>query len=99
MVSTLSLWIGQVDIVLMQRLQSVWREFEASLAEGAQFVETQTPLKAQGLQESISVCAHIYLASLVGSVPWLSPPELIVHLFIRRSCLALPSIFGFDSAS
>ena len=39
----------------MHRLQTVWREFEASLKDGEHFVETQTPIKAQGLQESISV--------------------------------------------
>ena len=50
-----SIHTSETDRETMQRLQTVWREFEASLRDGEQFVETQTPIKAQGLQESISV--------------------------------------------
>ena len=50
-----SIHTSEADRETMQRLQTVWREFEASLRDGEQFVETQTPIKAQGLQESISV--------------------------------------------
>ena len=39
----------------LQQLQVVWAQFEASLSDGQQFVEKQTPIKAQGLQENISV--------------------------------------------
>ena len=52
-----SIHTSEVDKETMQKLQTVWREFEASLADGEQFVETQTPIKAQGLQENISVCS------------------------------------------
>lgn len=45
----------QLDV---QRLKEVWKGFEASLEDGEKFVKTQTPIKAQGLQESISVCPH-----------------------------------------
>ena len=57
----------QLDI---QRLKEVWKEFEASLEDGEKFVKTQTPIKAQGLQDSISVCPHhtVYVASTVGPV-------------------------------
>lgn len=47
----------QLDI---QRLKEAWKEFEASLQDGEKFVKTQTPIKAQGLQESISVCPYMY---------------------------------------
>lgn len=43
------------DREILNRLQGVWAEFETRLADGVQFVERQTPLKAQGLQESILV--------------------------------------------
>ena len=48
--------ISEGDRETLQRLQGVWAEFEACLADGVRFVEKQTPLKAQGLQESILVC-------------------------------------------
>ena len=50
----------------LQRMQRVWGEFEASLVEGEEFVRKQTPIKAQGLQDSISVCFHQEL-SFIGN--------------------------------
>ena len=40
---------------ILQQLQGVWERFEDSLTDGEQFVKKQTPIKAQGLQEGISV--------------------------------------------
>ena len=53
----------------------MWKGFEASLEDGEKFVKTQTPIKAQGLQESISVCPHVYTYHsiqymYVGLVQW-----------------------------
>lgn len=40
---------------VLQRLQEVWSQFEIGLKEGEEFVRKQTPIKAQGLQDSIVV--------------------------------------------
>ena len=40
---------------LGRELREVWNSFELKLAEGDGFVAKQTPIKAQGLQESIKV--------------------------------------------
>ena len=51
---------------LGHQLQEIWREFEQRLSEAREFVDTQTPVKAQGLQESIQVrpaCAHTHTGS------------------------------------
>ena len=36
----------------------MWSTFEGVLSEAEQFVKTQTPMKAQGLQQSIEVGDH-----------------------------------------
>lgn len=40
---------------LGQELRLLWGDFEGCLLEAGEFVATQTPMKAQGLQESIVV--------------------------------------------
>lgn len=40
---------------LGQELHLLWGDFEGHLVEAENFVSTQTPMKAQGLQESIVV--------------------------------------------
>ena len=40
---------------LSEELRMVWGVFEGVLREAEQFVTTQTPMKAQGLQQSIEV--------------------------------------------
>lgn len=44
---------------LGRQLHEVWQAFEQKLAEADVFVAKQTPLKAQGLQESIMVSTAI----------------------------------------
>ena len=46
---------------MTQQMVEVWCVFEACLQEGAEFVRTETPIKAQGLQKSISVYIYIYI--------------------------------------
>ena len=43
------------DKALGRELQLAWGALEERLAEAKEFVETQTPVKAQGLQASITV--------------------------------------------
>ena len=45
----------------LQRLQGVWGDFEVALLDGEEFVKKQTPIKAQGLQDSILVCFNTSL--------------------------------------
>ena len=40
---------------LGQELRLLWGDFEGCLLDAGEFVATQTPMKAQGLQESIVV--------------------------------------------
>ena len=40
---------------LGQELHLLWGDFEGCLLDAGEFVATQTPMKAQGLQESIVV--------------------------------------------
>ena len=40
---------------LGEELKRVWQTFEGVLSEAGQFVTIQTPMKAQGLQQSIEV--------------------------------------------
>ena len=49
------------DKALGRELQVAWGVLERRLAEAKDFVETQTPVKAQGLQASItvSVCVSV----------------------------------------
>ncbi len=40
------------------KLQLAWHAFRGKLKEAEVFVTAQTPMKAQGLQESIEVISH-----------------------------------------
>ena len=53
----------QEDKDVIQTLEDTWKEFEQCLAMGEEFVKAQTPVKAQGLQESISVSVGSQLIS------------------------------------
>lgn len=46
---------------LSMRLQEAWHAFKVKLNEAEVFVTAQTPIKAQGLQESIEVSDYIYI--------------------------------------
>ena len=48
---------------LSEELRTVWHMFGGVLSEAKQFVTTQTPMKAQGLQQSIEVqyFMHMYI--------------------------------------
>jgi len=40
---------------LAKELHAEWQNFQSTLADAKDFVTKQTPIKAQGLQESITV--------------------------------------------
>lgn len=58
---------------LSEELRTVWHMFEGVLSEAKQFVTTQTPMKAQGLQQSIEVeyFMHMYIIYYVTTQKYL----------------------------
>lgn len=43
---------------LVKEMESAWESCEDSVSQASFFVTTQTPLKAQGLKESMEVCGY-----------------------------------------
>ena len=66
---------------LGKELKTLWSSFEQKLAEADAFVAKQTPLKAQGLQESIKVRS----VEILGKVA----QNLAPSSRVKRSCVLL----------
>ena len=76
---------SEEDRETLVRLQGVWAEFETKLEDGVQFVEKQTPLKAQGLQESILVLEEqLEQLLMLANVGEFIDPTATPHFLLTR---------------
>ena len=69
----------------------MWHTFEGVLREAEQFVTTQTPMKAQGLQQSIEV--HVKYNKIIAKLIMM---RAYIHIHVRHTgpiVMALVVIF------